>query len=243
MEQLKDTVKIDSGSTLMIAHRGVSGLELENTCSAFVAAGNRSYYGIETDVHVTKDGKYIVFHDDNTERVAGDCMVVENTTFETLRSLRLVDRDGKRGRADLVMPSLEEYILICKKYGKKAILELKNRMTKEQNLEIASIIDSLGYLDSTVFISFALDNLKDIRSAYPDQTVQFLDSKYDDSTIDMLSGLKMDFDTLYSALDERAIAYAHSKGVKVNAWTCDDPVFAADLVKWGIDYLTSNILE
>lgn len=31
----------------IIAHRGVSGLERENTCAAFIAAGNRSYYGME----------------------------------------------------------------------------------------------------------------------------------------------------------------------------------------------------
>ena len=40
---------LNSPKPLMIAHRGVSGLELENTCAAFVAAGNRSYFGIETD--------------------------------------------------------------------------------------------------------------------------------------------------------------------------------------------------
>ena len=55
-----NTIKVDSGNTLMIAHRGLSGIELENTCSAFVAAGNRSYFGIETDVHVTADGQYII---------------------------------------------------------------------------------------------------------------------------------------------------------------------------------------
>ena len=37
-----DTVKIDAKSTKMIAHRGVSGIERENTAAAFVAAGNRS---------------------------------------------------------------------------------------------------------------------------------------------------------------------------------------------------------
>ena len=35
----------------MVAHRGVSGLERENTCPAFVAAGVKSYWGIETDIH------------------------------------------------------------------------------------------------------------------------------------------------------------------------------------------------
>ena len=48
-----DTIKIEKKNTLMVAHRGVSGLEKENTLAAFIAAGNRSYYGVETDVHRT----------------------------------------------------------------------------------------------------------------------------------------------------------------------------------------------
>ena len=216
---------------------------MENTCSAFVAAGNRSYFGIETDVHVTKDGEFIVIHDDTTGRVAIDDMVVEESTYQTLCSMQLVDRDGKRGRRDLIMPALADYILICKKYGKKAVLELKNRMTREQNLEIAARIADMGYLDETIFISFSLENLIDIRSAYPSQTVQFLDDKYSNETIDKLSELGMDFDVEYDKLDAERIAYCHSKGVKVNCWTCDDPKFAKMLVDAGIDFITSNILE
>ena len=92
----------------MIAHRGVSGLELENTCAAFVAAGNRSYFGIETDVHVTADGKFIIIHDSNTQRVATEAMVAEESTFEVLRGIRLKEADGTL-RCDLRLPSLEEY--------------------------------------------------------------------------------------------------------------------------------------
>ena len=61
----------------MIAHRGLSGLERENTCAAFIAAGNRSYYGIETDIHITRDGRFIVYHDDNTLRLTGVDSVVQ----------------------------------------------------------------------------------------------------------------------------------------------------------------------
>ena len=39
-----DTIKIDKNNVKLIAHRGVSGIERENTAAAFVAAGNRSYY-------------------------------------------------------------------------------------------------------------------------------------------------------------------------------------------------------
>ena len=88
-----DTVKIQKANVKMIAHRGVSGLELENTCAAFVAAGNRSYFGIETDVHVTADGKFIIIHDDSTGRVGTEAMTVEETSFEVLRGLQLKEKD------------------------------------------------------------------------------------------------------------------------------------------------------
>jgi len=54
-----NTIKFASGNVKMVAHRGCSGLEKENTNSAFVAAGSRSYFGIESDVHITADGKYV----------------------------------------------------------------------------------------------------------------------------------------------------------------------------------------
>ena len=66
-----NTIQINRGNVKMIAHRGLSGLEAENSHAAFVAAGNRSYYGIETDLHVTADGRFVLMHDDNTKRVSG----------------------------------------------------------------------------------------------------------------------------------------------------------------------------
>ena len=39
-----DTIKIDNKNVKMVAHRGLSGIEKENTCSAFVAACNRATY-------------------------------------------------------------------------------------------------------------------------------------------------------------------------------------------------------
>ena len=38
----------EHGNTKMVAHRGLSGIETENTAAAFVAAGNRGYWGSET---------------------------------------------------------------------------------------------------------------------------------------------------------------------------------------------------
>ena len=94
-----NTIKIQHGNTRMVAHRGVSKLEKENTCAAFVAAGNRSYFGIETDIHPTLDGKIVCIHDSNTQRVAQDSVDVEQTAFDALRAIVLNDIDHQKGRA------------------------------------------------------------------------------------------------------------------------------------------------
>lgn len=127
-----DTQKIDHGAVCMIAHRGLSGLERENTNAAFVAAGNRSYYGIETDVHKTADGQFVIIHDESTQRVTDGKtdMNVERSTIGEIRDLVLPDRDG-RLREDLRIPTLVEYARICKKYKKISVLELKNEFEED----------------------------------------------------------------------------------------------------------------
>ena len=126
-----DTKKLSRyGMTKMVAHMGAKGLEPENTVAAYVASANRSYYGIETDVHITKDKRVIAIHDENAKRVSGVDILVEESSFDDLRKIRLFDNGGNV-REDLCMPSLEEYISVCKRYGKIAVLELKNRMADD----------------------------------------------------------------------------------------------------------------
>lgn len=240
-----NTIKIEAAKKpLMIAHRGCSGLERENTNAAFVAAGNRSYWGIETDIHKTVDGKYIVIHDDNTKRVTGDNIVVEEATFETLRRLTVFNKpSGVKDRSDLCLPSLEEYIEICKKYEKEAVLELKNVFVKEDIFEICDIIESLGYLHRVTFISFCYDNLVFLREKHPAVSAQFLTSKFEDDLIERLLAIHVDLDIKHLALTEESIALCHEHGITVNTWTVDDKETAERLAAWGIDMITSNILE
>lgn len=238
-----DTVHIHADTVKMVAHRGVSGLELENTASAFVAAGNRSYFGIETDVHRTADGQFVIFHDDNTKRVAGDEMVVEKTCFETLRAIRLCDKDGKKGRRDLIMPSLQEYIQICRKYEKTAVLELKNHFSPADLDRIIEIIRQEGWLENTIFISFDLPNMICIRERLPEQPAQFLVSDFPDWLVETLQMHHLDVDIHYKALTEDRAKQLKAAGIKINVWTVDEPEDAQRMIECGVDYITSNILE
>lgn len=238
-----DTVKFNKKSVKMVAHRGVSGLERENTNAAFVAAGNRSYFGIETDVHITKDEKFIIFHDDTAYRLTGvDEVYIEQTNYEDLKKLYLTEGlDVKR--RDLIMPDLEDYISICKKYEKVAVLEIKNRMETKHLKKIVEIIKGMEYLENTIFISFSWENCTDLRELVPNGKIQFLCSKWEDSLILDLKKHKLDIDIHFRALTKEIVETLHQNGIEINCWTVDNPDDAEQLASFGVDYITSNILE
>lgn len=227
----------------MIAHRGLSGLELENTCPAFVAAGVKSYYGIETDVHVTRDGKYILCHDDDLKRIAGLDLVVEETDFDTLRAVRLKDTDGKSMREDLFFPTLEEYFTICKKYDKYAVLELKNRMPAHCVSEIVQKIQELGWLHKTVFISFCGENLIDLKKIYPQAVAQYLFSEIGEDKIRFMIEHDLEADCYFGAVTKDFVDAVHKAGKRVNVWTVNTLEDAEKLKALGVDMMTTNILE
>ena len=239
-----NTIKFENkGAIKMIAHRGLSGLERENTCPAFIAAAVKSYYGIETDVHVTKDGKIIVVHDDNLKRVAGLDMVVEETTFDELRAVRMKDTDGVTDRADLFLPSLDEYINICKKYDKQAILELKNKMHPKDVLGIATTVKNSGWFTRTTFISFSSENLVELRKAYPMADVQYLLGIMSEQEFQFVVENRLDVDICWPNLTKEQVERLHEEGLKVNCWTVDDEEGAQRMLDYGVDFITTNILE
>lgn len=238
-----DTVKFEKGNVLMVAHRGVSGIEPENTCSSFIAAANRSYYAIETDIHRTSDGNFVVNHDGNLLRIAGEEISVEESTLEELQKIVLFDKEGTKSRADLRVPTLENYINICKKYGKHCLIELKSMFTDEETQRYINIIRELDYLSNVTFISFKYDNLTKIRKILPDQPIQFIFKEVTDEIFDKVLADGFDVDVKYTSLTKENIAAFHAAGIKVNCWTVDGKEDAERLVSWGIDYISSNILE
>ena len=238
-----NTIKFDKKNVRVIAHRGLSGIEVENTNSAFVAAGNRSYYGIETDIHRTSDGNFVVGHDDNYNRLAGKEIYLEKSTLAELQEVVFFDKDGTRDRVDLRPSRLENYIKIVKKYEKHAILELKSDFTKEEIAKIIEIIKSYDYLENTTFISFVYDNLLKIRELLPNQSAQYLFWKVTDEEINRLAHDKIDVDVWVKELTRDQIEACHKAGLTVNCWTVDDKDLAESLADWGIDYITTNILE
>lgn len=238
-----DTVKFEKRNTLVVAHRGLSGIETENTAAAFIAASNRTYYGVETDMYRTHDGRFALCHDKNLERIGGENIQVEDATLKTLQSVVLFDKDGSRDKAYLRICSLEDYLSICKKYGKHCVLELKSEFTDEETVRFIDIIKSFDYLDNVTFISFSYDDLLKVRKVAPCQSVQFLFRECTDEILERVIADKMDIDIYYGGLTEELVSRIHELGIKINCWTVNDPAVGEKLSAWGVDYITTNILE
>ena len=237
------TKKVTFDGKKMIAHRGCSYLETENTNAAFIAAGNRTYYGIETDVHRTKDGKFIIIHDDTTARVTDCDLCVEETSFEDLRRLAVKNLRSDTARKDLVLPTLAEYASLCRHYGKVPVLEIKNPMEKEDIAKILTILNEESVLSKTVFISFSYENLLHVRSLYPESRVQFLCSQMTKERMLRMFADRFDLDIHHSGINKETVDAFHAQGLEVNVWTVDDPVQCEELFAMGVDYVTSNACE
>lgn len=115
MNFLKDT---------LIAHRGYHDKEKgipENSIAAFKRA-IRYNYTIELDVHLTKDKRLVVFHDDNLKRVCGVNKIIEDCTYNELLKYNLFDTKYK-------IPLFEEVLkLIDGKVG--LLIEIKTAKFK-----------------------------------------------------------------------------------------------------------------
>ena len=241
-----DTIKINKKNVKLIAHRGVSAIEQENTIASFLLASYKTYFGIETDVHVTKDNKFIICHDDNIKRVTGIDKIIENSTFDELKRIRVFDKDGSY-KNNLSLPSLEDYIKICAFSNKVAVLELKNKMKESHIKDILNIIKKYNYLNKMIFISFEIDNLIILRKLNKKIRIQYLNDidniNKKIETIQYAKELKIDVDVHYNNVTKDFIDECHRNNIEVNVWTVDSKEKANELISMGVDYITSNILE
>lgn len=122
----------------MYAHRGLHGARTneepllpENSYSAIKRAADLGY-GIEFDVHLTKDNVPVVFHDDTLNRICGVKGCLKDYTFEELRHFRLLGTDEK-------IPSFEE---ILKAVGGRVPLIIEYKVEKNAN-KLCSICDRI----------------------------------------------------------------------------------------------------
>ena len=244
MEKHENTVKIEKGQTKMIAHQGLFVAERGNSIPSFRYASTKSHWGIECDVHVTKDKQFVIMHDDRTGTTAKTDLIIAQSTLEELRKVELTSMWGhEHPIEDRRIPTLQEYLGFCRAGGKVAVIELKNPFAAEDIALLVKAVEQEVSLDTVSFISFHLQNLIVLRELLPGQSLQYLTSPYSEAIMEAMDKYDLDLDIAWPPLNPDIIRTAHEHGHKVNTWNVDDPADAKKFISWGVDYITTNFME
>ena len=194
----------------IIAHRGGGTEGAENTLEGLEKAWEIGAYGSEIDIQRTKDGYYVLNHDSNFQRVAGEKRKPEEMTLEEIRQLSV---EGEP------VPTLEETMEASRGRG-ILFVELKGETADRQMADDAvKIIREYGMEQECVLISLKYDLIDYIETAYPEiQTGYLTFASFGDTA-------KLNCD--YLALEEEsatadAIATVHKQGKKVLVWTANE---------------------
>lgn len=235
---MKKTIKINNkNNTKFIAHRGLSGIEIENTMPAFLLACQHDYFGIETDVHRTKDGVFILHHDDDLKRIYNLDLLIKEHDAKTL-----IEATKNIGEAYHLV-KLHDFLNLCEKYDKVAFVEIKTIFTKQ---DIRDLLEAcLPYMHRIIFISFFYDALVLLRECGYKGEMSFLSwSPIDETFYQKLSAINAGADIQHHLATKEVIERFHALGLKVNVWTLlEEKERAITLIHDGVDYITTDILE
>ena len=239
-----DTIKIEKGKTLMVAHQGGTVAARGNTIPAFRDFIKRSWFGAECDVRVTADKKFVIYH--NPVIMNGDEEIcIGRSDLASIREIDIISEDSGYTENDRKLPTFEEYLEICKSGDKYCVIEIKGPFSREDIERLIEIVREYDYLDKCIFIDFSLEHCKIVRELLPNAKIQWLIAigQYNDEVLRMMDEYDLDLDINIYEVNQKIVDDAHAHGHLVNLWTCDDAEQAKPLLALGVDYFTTNCLE
>ncbi|MBR2681995.1 MAG: glycerophosphoryl diester phosphodiesterase membrane domain-containing protein [Atopobiaceae bacterium] len=235
-----DTVFPRESSVKIIAHRAGGSESVENTAIALNTAAEHGAWGAEIDIQRTADGFYIVNHDDDFARVAGDSRTPSQMTLEEIQTLR-VKNTSSSGEPDQPVSTYEE-MLDGARDRLVLLVELKGATADKQMADDAiRIAREKGMLDQCIFISLKYDLIRYIEDTYPDVQTGFLAfASYGD-----IAGLDTDYLALEEETSQRSIINAiHSQGKGIFVWTVNGKDEQRYFLQSGADaIITDNISQ
>jgi glycerophosphoryl diester phosphodiesterase len=229
---------------MVIAHRGFSGAAPENTLAAFRKAIDIGSDMIELDIHLSKDGKIVVIHDESLEKTTNGKGKVVDYTLEELKKLDAGSRFGAEFSGERI-PTLQEVLDLAKgrvlvnieiknpSHGRYPITELADKALKE--------VKKAGMTDRVIFSSFNPVSLEYIEKTEPRAWVAFLYHRPWNFLPELTGGRE------YRVLNLRNIHLTREKverirqeGIKLNVYTVNSKAELEQFVNWGVDGIITN---
>lgn len=246
IQSVYSSAVISAGSVRMIAHRGYSSIAPENTLPAFREAGRYGFWGAECDISPTKDGVWVIMHDETVDRTTDGKGKVADFTLDEIRELTVDSGSNVRRYPGTKVPTLVEYLDVCKKYGMHPVIEIKTCSPVEAMDSLAALLRSREEKDMFTVITFGQEHAKRIKQLLPETPVYLLLGGGPDDDLDAAINCCLDggldgIDFAY-VWKENDVGRIKEAGLKTMVWTVDDVDTAEKFYKMGVRDFTTNTL-
>lgn len=210
-------------------HRGAPAEFPENTLAGFRRAKELGVYGIELDVHLSKDSVAVVCHDETLDRTTNASGAIADFTVAELREV-------DAGNGEYVPTLLEVLELVGDSLH--VDIEVKANAAGVAVLEDVKKVPGLRWLVS----SFDWDVLRYVRSQDADADLWVLTMGATDDAIAVYEELDARALAIWDkALDADIAEFLNEKGIPWWPWTVNDPARAREVFNWGaIGICTDN---
>ena len=234
---------------LIVAHRGASVDEAENTLEAFEAAIGAGADAVEFDVRITADGHPVVMHDPTVDRTTDGTGLVSSHTLAEIGALRIDLASGAAAR----VPTLHEALRVLS--GRAAVdVEIKNipgepDFDSERELAVEAVhraLDEVGFVGDVIVSSFNPLSIAASLAARPEIPTGLL-TEYG---VDAVAALRFAADQGHAWVlpfvgkvleaDASFPGEVHDAGLLLGTWITDDPAEAVALSRSGVDALATN---
>jgi glycerophosphoryl diester phosphodiesterase len=227
---------------LIIAHRGSSAIEPENSLAAFRQAAVDGADGIELDVLLCATGEAVVFHDDDLVRLAGRSERIADLSLTAIRDVRLM--------SGAAIPTLDEVFEQC---GEALLLNVELKASGIAHAGCLALVDRVAGIvaragasvsDRVLVSSFHPRVLAYWRRRAPRVPAGLLFER--EAPLPLRRAWALPWLRPFSAHPEsvlctpRAIRGWQRRGYRVNVWTVDDAVDVRRFARMGVDAIITN---
>lgn len=227
----------------MTAHRGVTSIAPENTIPAYEEAVRLGYYSAECDIQRTKDGVWVLLHNDTVDKYFCEYGEIKEATFEEARKYSFKGGSNFWAYDDLKIPTLDEFLDVFVGSKTRPQIEIKAE-TYDTLHEVVDAVVKKGLEDSAIVISFDLQQLREIYKLNNKIELWYLVGRVTEENIAEARSISDDvwLSAHFDQNDRRSVQLALDRGINVSYWrvnTLEDAKMMYDL---GVRYIETDIL-
>ena len=225
-------------SPFLIAHRGASAVAPESTQAALKAAMRAGADMVELDVQMTRDGRLVIFHDERLERTTDG-----TGRLAACRYIQLAKLDaGAWFHPRFIGERVLLVSQVLQQLPQRMRINLELKRTPRRRALLARFMRLLRWTNvrqRVLVSSFDARLLEPLASMHIARAL--ICQRAPEWSLRKAIQLRcVAWHPHVSLLTRRRIEQAHAAGLRVHAWTVDDPSRARRLLRWGVDGLFTN---